>query len=210
MDIKDVYNHISSDFDRTRYSVWTGVRRFLDTILPDSFNGDIGCGNGKNMLYRKDISFEGVDISSEFVKICNKKGLCVKEDSILELSIPNNYFDNTLCIAVIHHLQTLQERQKAISELFRITKPNGKILLFVWAFEQPEDSKRKFHTRDEWVPFKTVDGKVFDRFYHMYGKGELEQEIKSMRDTYNFDFTIIESFWEYGNWAIVLQKKDSF
>jgi len=209
MEIKDVYNQISTEFDKSRFSVWTGVRRFLDSLPPNSFNGEIGCGNGKNMLYRKDVVFEGVDISSEFVKICEKKGLSVKEDNILQLSIATNSFDNTLCIAVIHHLQTTQERQTAIRELFRITKPNGKILIFVWAFEQPEDAKRKFYTKDEWVPFKTADGKVFDRFYHMYEKGELEQEIVSAKDTSKFDFTILESYWEHGNWAVVLQKKES-
>ena len=208
MEIKEVYNNISSDFDKTRYSVWGGVRRFLDSLTPNSFNGHIGCGNGKNMLYRKDITFEGVDISSEFVKICRKKGLCVKEDNILELSIPKDYFENTLCIAVIHHLKTMQERQKAISELLRITKQNGKILLFVWAFEQPEDSKRKFLTTDEIVPFKTVDGKVFERFYHMYVKDELESEIMSIKNSYPYNFTFIDSFWEHGNWAVILEKKE--
>lgn len=207
MEIKEVYNNISSDFDKTRYSVWGGVRRFLDSLSPNSFNGDIGCGNGKNMLYRKDLIFEGIDISSEFVKICTNKGLCVKEDNILELSIPNNYFENILCIAVIHHLKTTHERQKAISELLRITKQNGKILLFVWAFEQPEHSKRKFLTTDENVPFKTVNGKIFERYYHMYVKNELQNEIISVKYTYPYDFIITDSFWEHGNWAVVLQKK---
>lgn len=209
MEIKEVYNHISSEFDKTRYSVWGGVRRFLDSLPPNSFNGEIGCGNGKNMLYRKDLQFEGVDISSEFVKLCQTKGLCVKEGSILDLSIPNNTFENTLCIAVIHHLKTVEERQKAICELLRITKPRGKILIFVWAFEQPEDSKRKFSTTDELVPFKTVDGKVFTRYYHMYVKGELEHEIMSVKNIDAIDFTILDSYWELGNWVTIIEKGPS-
>ena len=52
--VKKVYNTIASEFDTTRYRPWSCVEDFLDNIPKESVIGDIGCGNGKNMMYRKD------------------------------------------------------------------------------------------------------------------------------------------------------------
>ncbi len=41
-----------------------------------------------------------------------------------------------MSVAVLHHLSTIERRQKAISELIRVTKPGGKIFIEVWAKEQ--------------------------------------------------------------------------
>lgn len=206
MEIQDVYNKISNDFDHSRFSVWAGVKDFLDSLESGSFNGDIGCGNGKNMQYRKDIKFEGIDISKEFIKICTNKGLTVNEGDILNLNFNDNYFDNTICIAVIHHLKTIEDRVKAISELLRITKSGGKVLIFVWAMKQPEKSRRQFTKPDEMVPFKTLDGKVFERFYHIYEDDELENEINLVKKIYKINFKIKNIYWEFGNWGAILEK----
>ena len=52
--VKNVYNQIAHQFDNTRYRPWTCVEKFLDKIPINSTIGDIGCLNGKNMMYRKD------------------------------------------------------------------------------------------------------------------------------------------------------------
>ena len=53
LNVKDVYNKIANEFNNTRYRPWTFVENFLYNIPKNSIIGDIGCGNGKNMLYRK-------------------------------------------------------------------------------------------------------------------------------------------------------------
>jgi len=171
MDVKTVYNMIANDFSRTRYKVWGGVKQFLDTIPMDSVVADIGCGNGKNMMYRDDLSYIGMDISDEMVGICKKRGLNAITGSILD--IPIDKVDYSMSIAVIHHLETREERVKALSELLRITKHN--ILVTAWCFEQ---TKRKFASQDEMISFTNRDGSVYQRFYHLYVDGELAQEIK--------------------------------
>ena len=61
-EIKDVYSKIAKEFNRTRWNVWPNVGNFIDSFEPNTVNGDIGCGNGKNMLHRtKDIKFIGVN-----------------------------------------------------------------------------------------------------------------------------------------------------
>jgi SAM-dependent methyltransferase len=195
-------NPVAKDFSNTRYKQWPSVAEFLDTLPKDSLNGDIGCGNGKNMLYRKDIKFIGYDICDEFIEICRERNLDVRKGNIINLQIDDNYFDNIISIAVIHHLDKLDDRIKAIRELIRITKIGGRIMIYVWAFEQPSDSKRQFNTQDELVPYKKTNGKTHYRYYHLYKENELENEILMASNKVN----IINKSYERGNWHIILQK----
>jgi SAM-dependent methyltransferase len=200
MEVAQTYNTIAQDFSKTRYSVWGGVRTFLDSLPPQSLVGDIGCGNGKNMLYKQErLKYEGVDISSEFVEICRSRGLNVKEGSITQIPTSDAIYDHTISIAVIHHLRTREERIKAIRELVRVTKPEGTVLIYVWAAEQPADSRRKFAGGDTIVPFHKKDGSVHGRFYHIYVEGELEAEIRDA-----IGDTEMQSTYDTGNWCVVL------
>ncbi len=208
MNIGNIYNLIANDFDRTRTSIWKGVREFLDALPSGSLVADIGCGNGKNMMYRKDLEFRGYDICFEFVKICKLKGLTAQLGDITSLQILNNIFDYTLSIAVIHHLKTREERIKSIGELIRITKSGGKILIYVWAAEQPSELKGKNLKKiqepgDTYIPFHLSDGTVQQRFYHIYFQGELEAEIKCVK---KYNFIIERSGYELGNYYTVIRK----
>jgi ubiquinone/menaquinone biosynthesis C-methylase UbiE len=203
-DVKTTYNTIADEFSRTRYTVWDAVKVFLDDIKPNTVLADIGCGNGKNMLYRKDITNIGMDICENFVKICRERKLNVTHGSILNIPFDSNIADNTICIAVIHHLKTLEERVYAISELIRITKPGGHIMIYVWCFEQDSKSKRQFLTQDEMVSFKNIKGEVLSyRYYHLYTQGELEKEINMVN---NYNFTIKESFKDRNNYVAIIKK----
>jgi ubiquinone/menaquinone biosynthesis C-methylase UbiE len=44
--------------------------------------------------------------------------------------------DAVISIAVLHHLTTAARRKNAVKELVRVTRPEGKVLVTVWAFEQ--------------------------------------------------------------------------
>lgn len=198
MDIKTVYDNIAGDFSRTRYKVWNGVANYLDTIPSGSMVGDIGCGNGKNMMYRNDLNYMGMDISSEMVKICNDRGFNTIEGDITNIPFDTDSMDYTMSIAVIHHIEKRENRIKALSELLRITKHN--ILVTVWSFNQPPDSKRKFATTDEMVSFKNRDGSTYYRYYHLYVDGELEQEILEAGGK------IIKQDEEKGNYVIVFTR----
>ena len=76
--VKNVYNSISKEFSDTRYRPWSCVETFMDSIESGSIIGDIGCGNGKNMNVRDDVSFYGCDFSENLVKICQQKNLNVQ------------------------------------------------------------------------------------------------------------------------------------
>jgi SAM-dependent methyltransferase len=200
-DIQSTYNSIAKEFSDSRYRVWKTVGEFLDEIQLNTVNADIGCGNGKNMKYRSDIQFIGMDLCENFVDICKQSKLNVTHGNILSIPFESDYFDNVISIAVIHHLKTKDERMKAISELIRITKPGGRILIYVWAFEQDETSKRRFETQDVLVPFRLKNSdKSFDRFYHVYVYGELEKEIQ------NKNVYIEKVGYELSNHFIIIKK----
>jgi len=199
--VKHVYNTIANEFSNTRYRPWTCVEEFLDNIPKKSLIGDIGCGNGKNMLYRSDCHNYGCDFSQELVKICLKKDLNVITGDVLNIPFKDNLFDYTICIAVIHHLSTEEKRNKSIQELIRITKPGGKIMILVWAFEQESDSRRQFLTQENFVDwkdkYKNLLGK---RYYYVFKENELEGLINLN------NCKIIKKFYERGNHGIILEK----
>lgn len=197
--VKDVYNSIASSFSKTRTKVWPCVAKFLDSMEGKGL--EIGCGNGKNMLYKKDLDIEGIDICPSFVAICNKAGLNVIEGTMTNLPYQNSSFDFVYCIAALHHLTTQDLRSKAIQEMIRVCKPQGFIFILVWAFEQASDAKRNFVTQDVMVPWKDgIETKY--RFYHVYKKDELETEASFFNET----ILIKESLYEKGNYGILLQK----
>ena len=199
MYVKNVYNKIASEFDTTRYRPWTCVEEFLNTIPKGSIIGDIGCGNGKNMLYRKDCLNYGCDFSESLVKICLQKNLNVICGDILNIPYKNDSFDYTICIAVLHHLSTIEKRKKAIEELERVTKKGGKVLVLVWAFEQEEDSRRKFTTQENFVDWRDKQQNLLGkRYYYVFQKNELESFVDEKK--------IEKSFYEKGNWGILFKK----
>lgn len=201
--IKDIYNNISTDFNTSRTRIWPCVSDFLDKFPTGSTMLDNGCGNGKNMLYRPDLKFQGIDLSDKLVEISKSKGLDVIEGSMTSLPYNSNSFDGIITVASYHHLSTDEERERAINEMYRVLKKGGKALIVVWAMEQPEDSTFHFTKSDELVTWKSKKGEqVYYRYYHIYSKGELENEIKK----FNPNFNIKNVGWQKGNWFVELEK----
>ncbi len=198
--VAEVYNKIAKEFDKTRVSIWTNVKNFLDSIPVESSVLDIGCGNGKNMLYRKDLVFQGIDISEEQVEICKQKGLDVTVSSMCLLPYRDNTFEYIICVASYHHLDNDSDRRKALNEMYRCLSLGGKALITVWAIGQ--DGKKVFTKRDELVEWKSKDGSIYHRYYHMYDKGDLEEEISRLEPR----FKQVEIGFEANNWWIVLEK----
>ena len=210
-DITYIYNNIANDFSRTRYKIWPCVSHFLSTFEQYSSILDIGCGNGKNMLY-PNLKFTGIDISQELVNICNSNNLNVIQGDMTSLPFLDNSFDGFITIASYHHLNNDCDRMKTLKEMYRVIKPNGYGLLTVWAMEQCDQegliidkniSRFHFTKSDEFV--KWIDkksGKTYYRYYHIYSQNQLQNEIQKLCP----QFHICSCKWEKGNWCITLQK----
>ena len=200
--VVNFYKENANNFSKTRVFPWPSTMKFLDNLPENSKVLDIGCGNGRNLFYRKDLEMVGVELSSELCKIVLDKGGVIHNSNMTELPFENNSFDAIICVAVYHHLDNDRDRKKAISEMYRVLKASGKAFIQVWAMEQPFSSRRKFLKRNEIVPWKNKSGEIINRYYRIYPKGELEIEIQKM----NNNFKIINIIYEEGNWINILEK----
>jgi ubiquinone/menaquinone biosynthesis C-methylase UbiE len=199
--VEETYNTIAKDFNKTRYKIWRCVLQFIESLESNTKMLEVGCGNGKNMLYRNNIDSYGIDISEEQVEICRAKGLRVEKANMTLLPYGSNEFDNIICIATYHHLDNANDRRNALLEMYRVLKSNGKLLLTVWAMEQELGSKRKFTSSDEMVSWE-LNGSTYYRYYHIYKEGELEEEIRE----FCTEFKIESVKYELGNWSIIVIK----
>jgi len=204
----EVYKHISKHFDSTRFEIWPIIKTFINQFPKYSLIADIGCGNGRNSLYRNDCNFICSDIVPQFVDICTKKNLnCVLANN-LYLPFQDNNFDYVLSIAVIHHFCTFNRRLQAIRELIRILKPNGKLLIYVWAKEQKKfenqinnDQFIPWHLQKRFNPNQT--NHILQRFYHLFNKGELEHHL-----SFFHNIKIINNGFQKNNYYAIIQKKN--
>lgn len=207
------YNRNYDNFSDTRKNTWPCVQNYIDKQSPNQNIFEIGCGNGKNMLYAKSSGHRvtGIDLCSKFVKICKDSGLDNTHlDSCLRQSFIDEQFDCVLSIAVFHHLSTEEHRTKALENMINVMKTGGSGFLTVWAFEQPSNTKKKFKIGDNIVkwnrPYDDENNvrkyEVFDRYYYVY----TEQMFIDYLNQFNDRIEVTKIFNEYGNWVCEFKK----
>jgi len=95
---------------------------------------DAGCGTGiYSFSFAKRVrEINAVDISQEKINHANQisifSNIKFNRGDITKLSFPNNHFDTIICSDVIEHIK---EDKKAFSELSRVLKPKGRLLLTI-------------------------------------------------------------------------------
>jgi ubiquinone/menaquinone biosynthesis C-methylase UbiE len=199
----DAYNQTASEFNVTRAYSWKGVKEFIDGLDEGSEVLDVGCGNGRNMKLRDDCHFTGVDNSEELVKISRGEGLNVQLGDLRNLEFPDDSFDAVICIAVIHHISDANDCKKAVSELLRVVKPQGRVFIQVWSTEAANGNSKKFKLIDGTTNDYLISwNHTIDRYYHLYSPDELKQLVES---TGGFTH-IIDYFNEKQNWCIIIEK----
>jgi ubiquinone/menaquinone biosynthesis C-methylase UbiE len=198
-----VYEKIATHFDNTRYISWPSVINFVMSLEANSHMLDVGCGNGRNMQIRNDIHSQGCDFCSKFVEICRAKKLDVREADCRILPYLDDSFDYTISIAVIHHLETSLDRQMAVQEMIRVTKPGGKIFIQVWATHltiKPNKITRLDTENDCLISWHLKDDETVQRYYHLFTMEELRDLVVTS------SATIEDLFEDHDNWCIILKK----
>ncbi|XP_036149316.1 alkylated DNA repair protein alkB homolog 8 isoform X2 [Monomorium pharaonis] len=158
--VHKVYDEISNHFSETRHKRWPNVTKFLESLEEGTLLLDVGCGNGKYLYGNQNVYKMGCDHSSGLMDICHKRGFEVLQCDCLYLPYRDDSVDAAISIAVIHHLSTWERRQRAISEMIRVLRPNGKCLIYVWAMEQRKNST--------------------DSLYLKYGKKNSQKEVEKI------------------------------
>jgi len=121
--------------------------------IPTGWVGlDSGTGNGKYLPLPTDhpgkIWTIGLDRSQSLLNIARTAGSSgtireVVRGDILGQGWRRGAFDYAVSIATIHHLATVERRVTAVKRLLETVSPrHGRVLIYVWAIEQDEYSKR--------------------------------------------------------------------
>lgn len=99
---------------------------------------EVGVGVGTDLLqYAKNGSrVFGIDLTERAVELTKKNlsrhntPLNISIDSVTKLPFNNSVFDLVFCFGVLHHVL---DTEKAINEIYRVLKPNGKAIVMLYA-----------------------------------------------------------------------------
>ena len=111
------------------------VSNYLNEISKDKTILDAGCGTGKflNILETNGKEYFGIDLSKdqlEKAKIKSKKENSVFiESNLSDIKLEDNKFDLIVSSWVLGTITDINERSKCLSELKRVLKPGGTIIL---------------------------------------------------------------------------------
>lgn len=153
------------------------IHRYLENIRAGRTNGeirilDIGAGTGR---YSVPLAEEGYDVTAvELVRHnlgrLKAKGSTVKayQGNALKLSrFPDDGFDLTLLFGPMYHLHAAEEKERALLEAKRVTKPGGIILV---AYIMNEFSVITYAFKERHIKEALSDG-MLDETYHTTEKG---------------------------------------
>lgn len=150
----------------------------------------------------------------------------------LRLPLRPGCFDRVLSIAVIHHFSSHRRRVRAMASLLQLLRPSGRLLVTVWAKEQPrfaaieaQDVLVPWHLRcDQSVrmpesapasdppaasalPAAGVEAPVvYQRFYRLFAKGELERLVDDAAAAVAAPAAIVASGFDRDNWYVNVQR----
>ena len=176
-DIAASFDEIADEFDASRSRPWPETIAFARELPPNSRILDVGCGGGRNLVYltERGQRMVGLDASLRLLRLGAAKvgGTSLALGDACALPFSAAKFDAVHCVAALHHLPSESERVQAAREIARVLRPRGLVLLSVWAIEQERFKSEA--GADVSVPWRQSDGRIVQRFYHLFRSGEPEE-----------------------------------
>ncbi len=205
--VKNVYDIIAEDFDRTRGYYWPGVKNFIKTLekSPEKIFLDLGCGNGRYTPLLDNMTIYSLDNSENLLKIVKSKYPHVTTilADVVNTGLSDNMFDYVISIAVIHHLVSETRRIQMINEIYRVLKPGGIAMISAWATTTPTTKFTRLEKPGDYlIPW----AHKYNRFYHLFEFDELDLLLE--KSGLSKKFIIRDKIFECDNHGIVLEKID--
>lgn len=137
--LTEFYTEACDEEDRLRSSKRGNLEFITTTTYIDKYLSlgdrilEIGAGPGIYSNYYAEQGYqvdavELLDVNFEKLKNIESKDLKVHKANAIDLScFEDDIFDITLCLGPMYHLFSEEERDMAIKEAIRVTKPGGKI-----------------------------------------------------------------------------------
>jgi ubiquinone/menaquinone biosynthesis C-methylase UbiE len=185
------YDLMAEKFSQTRKFFWRGMEFIGDYAKDRDKILDYGCGNGRllELFAGKNIEYSGADISQKLIDIAQSKYPnhdFQKISGSQKLPYPDDYFNGVYSIAVFHHVPSKQLKAEMANELYRITKPDGHIIITAWNIWQKPYFKNVLENwmkmiigksnldwNDCYIAFTNNKGEVFNRYHHAFTRREL-------------------------------------
>ena len=127
------YDTIGKDYNHTRKAdpfLASRIRHHLG-LLEGKRYLDIGCGTGNYTLevWQPGIELIGMDPSEEMLNQARSrsKDITWMQGRGEEIPLKNNSIDGAFAVLTMHHWESID---KGISELHRVLKPNGRLVIF--------------------------------------------------------------------------------
>ena len=207
--VKSDYSKIAKEFDETRKKPWPEFEIFLKMTLGAANQQvnkkiellDAGCGNGRLFEYLKNqpVNYTGIDNNRTLISIAKQKNSSIlfKHGDLLKLPFPSEKFDSVWCIAVLHHIPTKTLQLKALRELKRVIKKDGKLLLTIWDLWQPK-YKNFIQAKTKFAMIPWGEKKLVQRFYYAFTDAEIKdllkktgfKKIKKVKSKNNFAYIL--------------------
>ena len=168
-------------------------------LLPNNFFQkkvvlDVGCGNGRigRLIAPHAASYIGCDLSEAvyaFPNYLKTTNITLVRASGTDLPFNNEFADVAVCWGVLHHMN---HPYKGLDELFRVVKPGGEILIFIYSkgydsrenlnrFVKNINEDKKYEIIEETSDF--LDGwREVDSFYANELSKNLSQSVKQSRE----------------------------
>lgn len=197
--VKNVYENIAERFSHSRLHKWKWISDFFENIHKDSLVYDIGCGNGRNMMYNG-YRFIGVDNCENLIKICQSKNLDVILSNCTDIPLDSNTADAIICIAMFHQLSSNENRIQCLLEIKRLLKVGGKILISVWSIKQPSKTRRTFENYGDNIVLWNNYGNIYERYYYIFKIDEIKNLFKKT------GLKLLEHNYDCGNEVFILTK----
>ena len=188
-------------YDMGMNILFMGKRRKLDEkaillaeIKPVDKVLDVGCGTGNLAIAVKKLAGDkgevfGIDPAAEMIEFASNKARKIKLDikfrigAIENIPFPDNSFDVVLSTLMIHHLPGDELKLKGFSEIHRVLKPGGILLvvdidppntLIAFLISHHKTSPRQYQPFMEKSGFREIEfgGTEFRMFSFIKGRAE--------------------------------------
>lgn len=232
--VYDVYDKISTGFSVSRAYMWPIVKDFLSSLEDQSLVLDIGCGNGKYFSFNTQsldsphLHFIGLDICRPLLALSSESHRSVDHilSSALPLPITSDALDGCLCLALVHHFPTSQQREAVIREAVRVCRKNqkAKILVSLWAKLSADsdnqilvpfdlgnvEAGKKEAQKEGGLKGETAHEDHLNRenyrYYYLYDEKEVEELVHKLRELEEVE-SVSYLLDDHNNYFITITKR---
>ncbi|KAH7924578.1 hypothetical protein BV22DRAFT_1034985 [Leucogyrophana mollusca] len=204
-----IYDQIAAHFSSTRYKPWPIIAQFLSTLPTGWIGLDSGTGNGKYLPLPAErpgsVLTIGLDRSRNLLQIAQHAGGEAQSNIITREVIWGDVlgnawrpgaFDYAISIATIHHLASYERRKLAVQRLLQcVSSKHGRVLIYVWAIEQDELSKRKLPPSGQGQPSQNL-ARGCEPGQDVFVPWVLSQPNSTKHNTQNVEETAAPSVYE--------------